>query len=156
MTSRAVVPLGVLLTASAACLLCIGGCRKAPQPRVTVNGNTFYVEIADTDEVRTRGLGGRVSLPEGRGMLFVFDAPKDQTFWMKGCYVPIDIAFIDDQGRIVNLETMPIETDPARPDPSHRYSSASPVRYVLEVPGGTWELKGIKAGMTVGFVDIKR
>jgi len=136
-------------------LLAAGGLscgNEEPRPRVTINGNTFYVEIADTDSARGRGLGGRVSLDADKGMLFVFDAPKEQDFHMLDCYFPIDIAFIDEAGRIINLKTMAVEDDPTQP--RRGYASDRPAKYVLETVGGTWERIGAAAGMAVEFVDV--
>ncbi len=133
----------------AACLSCRD--QKA-QPRVIVNGESFSVEIADTSAARGRGLGGRGSLAEDKGMLFVFDSAKPQDFYMLECYFAIDIAFIDAEGRIINLETMAMEPDPARP--LRRYPSHRPAKYILETVGGTWRRIGAAAGMRVEFVDI--
>jgi uncharacterized membrane protein (UPF0127 family) len=86
------------------------------------------------------------------GMLFVFDDEVPRSFWMKDCYVPIDIAFLDAAGRILNLETMPIEPNPA--SPARVFNSAGPAKYVLEAAGGTWRRIGATSGMTVTFKDV--
>ena len=135
-----------------ALLLGVAGCRDKPQPRVVVNGRTFQVEVADSEPVRHRGLGGRLSLPEGRGMLFVFQKEEPLVFYMKDCHFPIDIAFIDSRGRIVKTATMAVEADPARP--RTYYHSDAPARYALEVLGGAWQRLGVEAGMTVQCLDV--
>ncbi len=124
------------------------------RPRAIVNGVTFQIEIADTDATRERGLGGRTSLPADRGMLFVFEKADSRHFWMKDCYMAIDIAFLDDAGRIINLETMAMEPDPTNPRPWSGASAAARAKYVLETIGGTWKRIDAKPGMQVEFIDI--
>lgn len=132
----------------------LGGCRKKPsgEPRVNVNGTIFRVELAMDDASRARGLGGRLNLPADQGMLFIFDEPRELTFHMKDCYFPIDLAFLDADRKILNLETMAVEPDPTRP--WEHYSSAGAAKYALEVPGGTWTRIGATPGMTVAFIDV--
>jgi uncharacterized membrane protein (UPF0127 family) len=99
------------------------------------------VEIADTDAERQRGLMGRTALPEDRGMLFVFGGEQVLSFWMKDTHIPLSIAFMDSEGRIVDIQDM----KPLDDDPPH-YVSAEPARYALEVNQGFFEERGIKVG----------
>ncbi len=95
--------------------------------------------MAATDATRATGLMFRKDMPQAEGMLFVFEQPSAQCFWMKNTYLPLTIAFVADDGTIVNLADMkPLTTD------SH--CSAKPVRYVLEMNQGWFGKKGIKAG----------
>ncbi len=152
MHADALMPL-CLMALTLVLALSAGGCDDDPaNPRVVVNGHTFFVEVADDVISRTRGLSGRGHIEPETGMLFVFDRATEQTFWMKDCLVPIDIAFLDAQGRILNLATMPVEPDPSRP--RTRYTSAGPSQYVLETAAGTWRRIGARPGMTVTFLDI--
>lgn len=123
-----------------------------PVPRVEVAGAVFEVEIADTEAERAIGLSGRRSLPSDHGMLFLFDRPQLLEFHMKDCYMPIDIAFLDADRRILNLATMPVEPAPARP--TRQYVSFGPAQYALETAGGTWERIGAEPGMIVQFHRI--
>ena len=99
------------------------------------------VEIADTDPERQRGLMGRTALPEDQGMLFVFGGEQELSFWMKNTLIPLSIAYIDSQGRIVDIQDM----KPLDDDPPH-YVSAEPARYALEVNQGFFEERGVEVG----------
>ena len=97
------------------------------------------VQVAATPEQRQIGLMFRKDMPQHEGMIFVFDQPAQQCFWMKNTLLPLSAAFIADDGTIVNIEDMkPLVLD------SH--CSAKPVRYVLEMNKGWFAKKGIKAG----------
>ncbi len=98
------------------------------------------VEIADTPDEQARGLMGRTELAEDAGMLFVFDREVQLPFTMENTLIPLSIAFIDAEGRIVDiLDMQPLdETTP--------YSSAEPYRYALEVNQGFFEARGIEVG----------
>jgi uncharacterized membrane protein (UPF0127 family) len=99
------------------------------------------VEIADDTPEQMRGLMYRTALAEDRGMLFVFDEEQELSFWMKNTLIPLSIAFVDSEGRIVDIQDM----KPLDDDPPH-YVSAEPARYALEVNRGFFEERGIKVG----------
>ncbi len=100
------------------------------------------VEIADTDEERQTGLMGRTALAEDAGMLFVFDVEQQLSFWMKDTLIPLSIAFIDSEGRIVDIQDMqPLDETP--------HPSAAPAQYALEVNQGFFGARGIQVGDTV-------
>lgn len=128
--------------------------RSGPPPdagpaRVLVrSGGTLHavqVEVARTDAERERGLMNRERLEAGRGMLFVFEAEDEHVFWMKDTLVPLDMIFIDGLGTIVGIvaRAEPLTTSPR--------TVGRPSRYVLEVPGGWAEERGVKAGDGVRF-----
>jgi uncharacterized membrane protein (UPF0127 family) len=100
----------------------------------------FMVELAANDEERARGLMFRKELPEGRGMLFDFKQEQETGFWMRNTYIPLDMVFIRADGTIrriaANTEPLSERTVP----------SGGPVRYVLEVIGGTARKLGIEPG----------
>lgn len=109
-------------------------------------GSILEVEVADTPQSRRTGLMYRTELPEGWGMLFVFEAPDLQSFWMKNTHVPLDIAFIDSEGKITNIRSMrPLDT-------TTRHRSRGRVPYALEVPQGWFQAQGIRAGSRVQFL----
>lgn len=118
--------------------------QAAPQldlPRIQITAGMYLIDtqVAATPEQRSTGLMYRRQMPAGEGMLFVFDFPGEQCFWMKNTLIPLTAAFVADDGTIVNLADMkPLTTD------SH--CSAKPVRYVLEMNQGWFGKKGIKAG----------
>jgi uncharacterized membrane protein (UPF0127 family) len=139
---RAVV-LGLLLLVAAA-----AGCTDAPAgPTVelaTERGTVrVAVELALTREQLGRGLMWRDDLASDAGMLFVFGDDVARSFWMKNTPLPLDIIFIDAEGKVVNVaeNTTPFSTAPIR--------SAGPARYVLEVNAGFARRNGIVAGSKV-------
>ena len=99
-------------------------------------------EIARTQEERNKGLMFRKNLPEGEGMLFIFERDDVLSFWMKNTSVPLSIAFIAYDGRIVDIKDMYPH------DENSVYSSRS-VRYALEVPQGWFSRAGVQSGDVV-------
>ena len=96
-------------------------------------------QVAATPEQRQIGLMFRKEMPQHEGMIFVFDQPAKQCFWMKNTLLPLSAAFVADDGTIVNIEDMkPLALD--------AHCSAQPVRFVLEMNKGWFAKKSIKAG----------
>ncbi|WP_304224683.1 DUF192 domain-containing protein [Gracilinema caldarium] len=121
----------------------------AAQPKLPVRTLTLVsqdgkripvqAEVADTDQSRTQGLMYRKKVPEGTGMLFVFDHDQVLTFWMKNTLVPLSIAYISSEGKIIDILDM--ESQSLKPIVSSRS-----VRYALEVPQGYFARVGIREG----------
>jgi uncharacterized protein len=108
---------------------------------VTRNGVfPFTVEIANTDEERSKGLMFRRELPEGRGMLFDFKQDTNVTMWMKNTYVSLDMIFIRADGRIARI------AENTEPESTRMIPAGAPVRAVLEVVAGTARKLGIRPG----------
>jgi len=99
------------------------------------------VEIADEPEEQAKGLMGRTALGEDRGMLFVFPSEEERSFWMKNTLIPLSIAYIDAEGRIMDIQDMKALDD----DPPH-YVSAEPAQYALEVNKGFFDERGVEVG----------
>jgi uncharacterized membrane protein (UPF0127 family) len=110
--------------------------------KIKILDNEIDVEVADTDFLRRRGLMNRSSLDDGKGMLFVFPDKSIQGFWMKNTYIPLSIAFIEDDGTISSIENM-------SPNDSESKLSKIPVRYALEVPSGWFDRNGLGPGYRV-------
>ncbi len=109
--------------------------------RVTLASGMFRIDaqVAATPEQRQIGLMFRKEMPQYEGMIFIFEQPSKQCFWMKNTLIPLSAAFLSDDGTIVNIEDMkPLSLD--------GHCSAQPVRYVLEMNKGWFDKKGIKAG----------
>lgn len=112
---------------------------------IRINQWEVTVETADTLESQEKGLMGRESLDENRGMLFVYDRDAKKSFWMKNTTIPLSIAYIAADGTIREIYDMePLSTRTV----DSRYS----VRYALEVNQGAFERHGINAGDKVEFI----
>lgn len=122
--------------------------QPAPQldlPRVTLSAGMHLIQaqVAATHAQRATGLMFRQEMPAGEGMLFVFEQPSRQCFWMRNTLLPLTAAFVADDGTIVNLADM-------QPRSEKSHCSAQPVRYVLEMHQGWFAKRGIKAGSKLG------
>ena len=139
---RTLCTLLVLLAASA-CSSGTGCPTESPVAgSVSINGHGLRVEIAATPLARTCGLSLRESLPVNHGMLFIERNERVLEFWMKNTTIPLDIAYLDNGGRILEIHQM----DPGEPE--RRYSSGIPARYALETHQGWFHSKGIQIGHT--------
>jgi uncharacterized membrane protein (UPF0127 family) len=106
---------------------------------------TIHAEVARDPDTQRHGLMERRELAADAGMLFLMPEERVQAFWMKNCYIPLDMIFADHTGRVVDV------VHDAQPCPAMRvdcptYSSDEPAAVVLEVPGGTAERLGIAPG----------
>ena len=115
-----------------------------PTTTVTINNHVLNVTVVDTVESRAKGLGGRSELPAGEGMLFDFSRPDRTCFWMKDMQFPIDMIWIDPQGRVTHIERNVLpETYP------NKYCGDG--QYVLEVRAGTVADIDLQTGQVVHF-----
>lgn len=107
---------------------------------------TVQAEIADTDEERKIGLMNRDSLCENCGMLFVYEENVTHGFWMKDTTIPLSIAFISEDGTIMDIQQMEPETrDTHKPE--------DPYRYALEVNQGFFQERNIEVGAVVDIPE---
>ncbi len=116
---------------------------ELPRTQITAGMYLIDTQVAATPQQREVGLMFRERMPQSEGMLFVFDRPSEQCFWMKNTLIPLTAAFVADDGRIVNLADM-------KPLSTESHCSKQPVRYVLEMNQGWFLKKGIKAGFKLG------
>jgi uncharacterized membrane protein (UPF0127 family) len=113
-----------------------------PRVKLTVDGHELDAYVARSAEDRARGLQHRQEMPHDEGMLFMCDEPQPQSFWMKDTPLPLSIAFLDDDGTIVQVGDLePHSTEPHECD--------EPVRYVLEVNQGWFDERGVGPGSRV-------
>jgi uncharacterized membrane protein (UPF0127 family) len=160
---RSLVLAAVLLGASlgaSACTAREGAAAAAPAGKVDINaphatspdfvteplwiesaaGRIDYrVEIADDDAERQHGLMFRTSMPDGHGMLFIFPQARPQAFWMRNTYMPLDIIYIGEDGRIVSIVQ-------GRPFDESPLPSGVPAIGVLEIYAGKAAEQGIRVG----------
>lgn len=104
-----------------------------------IRGHALRVELADTDESRRIGLMYRRSMAENQGMLFVYEQPGLHAMWMKNTLIPLSVAFIDRDGRIINIEDM-------APQTLESHGARAEASYSLEVNLGWFSKHGIKPG----------
>jgi len=110
-------------------------------PRVKLSAGMHQIDaqVAQTPAQRQIGLMHRREMPQHEGMLFVFEQPATQCFWMKNTLLPLTAAFVADDGTIVNLADM-------KPQSEDSHCSTKPVRFVLEMNQGWFARKNLKAG----------
>ena len=137
-------PLRILAAVLCAAALHAAHAADEPQmtlPRVKLSAGMHQIDaqVAQSIEQRSTGLMFRREMPQHEGMLFIFEQPSMQCFWMKNTLLPLTAAFVSDDGTIVNLEDM-------KPQTLDSHCSLKPVRYVLEMNRGWFAKKGIKAG----------
>jgi uncharacterized protein len=134
----AIVALGILLSAGAA--------RSAPSElptrQLTAGLHLITAEVAASEQDRIKGLMFRRELGPNHGMLFIFDAPEKVCMWMRNTLIPLSVAFIDADGRIVNIEDM-------EPGSEALHCASHELPYALEMDRGWFSSRGLKPGRTV-------
>jgi uncharacterized protein len=126
----------------------------APRPANTLvmlpDGSTVHVELAKTNAEREYGLMGRTSLPQGRGMLFIHDRPGLYPYWMYHCKIGLDIIWMDEGHRIVEMSA---DTPPCKgkADSCPNYGGHETALYVLELPVGSIKMHHLAVGQVVNF-----
>jgi hypothetical protein len=113
-----------------------------PTVPLSINDHKITAEVAATPEQRATGLMHRFSLRPDHGMIFVFDRPERQSFWMLNTFIPLSIAFIAPDGRIINIDDM-------APHDETSHWSRGPALYALEMRKGWFAERGIRAGDVV-------
>lgn len=119
-----------------------------PRVKLSIGMHLIDAQVAQTPGQREVGLMFREQMPQNEGMLFVFEQPSEQCFWMRNTLIPLTAAFIADDGTVVNLEDM-------KPKTLDSHCSTKPVRYVLEMNQGWFSRKGIKSGFKVSGEPFK-
>ncbi|MDO8489971.1 MAG: DUF192 domain-containing protein [bacterium] len=118
---------------------------------IRIKGVSYRVDVMNTDETREQGLSGRESLPDGTGMLFVFDQPDRYGFWMKDMKFAIDMLWLDEQGKVVfSVPNAQPSSYPAV------FTPPSVSAYVVELPAGEVKKAGIGKGDIFDLSDIVR
>jgi uncharacterized protein len=117
---------------------------QLPTIELTAGIHLIRAEVANTMESRTQGLMFRKYLGPNEGMLFVFPQAEPYCFWMKNTLIPLSIAFLDAQGKVVSVDEM-------QPQTENTHCAAAPAQYALEMTAGWFAAKGIRPGaMLVG------
>ena len=110
---------------------------------------TVRLEVAADPATRARGLMERERVPPGTGMVFLYPADVAESFWMKNTLVPLSIAFVAADGRVVSVAEM----TPCKADPCPSYAPAGPYRYAVELAAGSFGDAGVGPGAKVVPVD---
>ena len=110
--------------------------------------HTYTVEIAETPGEKVRGLMFRRSLPQDRGMIFLYDPPQRATMWMRNTYIPLDMIFITEQGTVLRIEA---NTEPFS---TKVIDSGGIAEAVLELNAGEAARIGLKPGDQVVFEGL--
>jgi uncharacterized membrane protein (UPF0127 family) len=136
----------IVRAALAACgmalLLSTAQAAALPMVRLTVGTGTLDVEVASNKAQRSLGLMNRTAMPESRGMLFVYPAPAYFCMWMKNTKIPLSVAFIDAQGRVINIEDMAPQTET-------NHCTQRNATYALEANQGWFTSHGVSAGSQI-------
>lgn len=140
----------IIIISAASLLLTAGGCREETgtgivfgEGEVLVGGKTITVDLALTGPQMEQGLKYRRRLPEDRGMLFIYSEPVQSPFWMKDTHIPLSIAFINREGRIISIQKMEPDND------RKNYHPPRPFLYALEMNQGWYERHNVKVGDSV-------
>ncbi len=117
-------------------------------PRVDLTAGFYRIqaEVAARDPDRMQGLMHRRSMPANHGMLFVFAQAARHCMWMRNTLLALSVAFLDDEGRILNIEDM-------QPQTEDNHCAAKTARYALEMNLGWFADKGIKPGTRIGGLE---
>jgi len=129
----------LLLLALLSCASALGTAQSLSRIELSAGLYRIHAEVADTFASRMQGLMQRESMGANDGMLFIFDEHGDQCMWMKNTLIPLSVAFIADDGSIVNIEDMKPQTEDA-------HCAKKPVRFALEMNRGWFAAKGMGAG----------
>jgi uncharacterized protein len=113
-------------------------------PVIPLNAGIHVIkaEVAAKDVERQQGLMYREKMGPNEGMVFLFEAPAGVCMWMKNTFIPLSVAFIDESGKIINIEEM-------QPQTTVSHCARKPARYALEMNLGWFKQKNIKAGSVI-------
>ena len=119
--------------------------QEMPVVQLNAGMHLIRAEVAADFNTRARGLMFRASMPQNAGMLFIFDEAATQCMWMKNTLIPLSVAFIDEQGAIINVEDMEPQTE-------NSHCAKRPSLYALEMNRGWFAARGIKPGSRIGGI----
>jgi uncharacterized protein len=129
-----------------ALLLSAAAHAELPAVQLTAGMHLIRAELADNMAARMTGLMHRKSMPQGSGMVFVFDETATHCMWMKNTLIPLSVAFIDEGGAIINIADM-------QPHSEQSHCASRPARFALEMNKGWFAARGIKPGAKLGGLE---
>ena len=128
--------------------LCVSAVAQTAMPvlELTAGFHRIEAEVAANDQNRQIGLMKRREMAPQHGMLFVFTQPNTHCMWMRNTLLPLSVAFLDEEGRIINVEDMQPQTD-------DNHCARRPASYALEMNLGWFSQRGFKAGTKLNGLD---
>jgi uncharacterized protein len=132
--------LGLLFSAA------VWGQSVLPMMELAAGFHRIEAEVAANDRDRQIGLMNRFSMPQQHGMLFVFSQANTHCMWMRNTLLPLSVAFVDDEGYIINIENM-------KPQTEDNHCARKPARYALEMNLGWFAQRGIKPGSKLSGIE---
>ena len=122
-----------------------GAQQTAPYLALNADIHRIKTEIAADQPTRMQGLMQRKHLPVNHGMLFVFPVADRHCMWMRNTLIPLSVAFLDAEGKILNIENM-------QPQTEENHCASAPAHFALEMNSGWFASKGIRAGQRIGGI----
>ncbi|MBK7415852.1 MAG: DUF192 domain-containing protein [Dechloromonas sp.] len=119
---------------------------EMPVMELTAGFHRIEAEVAADAQNRQVGLMNRKAMPPQRGMLFVFTEKNTHCMWMRNTFIPLSVAFIDEEGVIINIEDM-------QPQTEDNHCAKVPARYALEMNLGWFAQRGLKPGTKLGGIS---
>lgn len=135
-----------LLTGIALFILAAPGLAQMPRVELTATFHRIEAEVAADQASRMQGLMHRKTMAANQGMLFVFPITERHCMWMRNTFLPLSVAFLDNQGTILNIEEM-------KPQTETNHCASAPARFALEMNRGWFAEKGIKPGQRIGGLE---
>jgi uncharacterized membrane protein (UPF0127 family) len=117
-----------------------------PRLELAAGFHRIEVEVAADQPNRMQGLMQRRAMPANQGMLFVFPQIERHCMWMRNTFLPLSVAFLDEQGSILNIEDM-------KPQTENNHCASGPARFALEMNVGWFASKGLKPGVRISGIE---
>jgi len=135
-----------ILTMLAFAVWGVSALAEMPVMELTAGFHRIEAEVAADAQNRQVGLMNRKAMPPQRGMLFVFTEKNTHCMWMRNTFIPLSVAFIDEEGVIINIEDM-------QPQTEDNHCAKVPARYALEMNLGWFAQRGLKPGTKLGGIS---
>ena len=149
MNTRFMASIALAALAQATAAQAQDAAQSLPSIKLSAGIHAIEAQLARTPQQREIGLMFRKTMGPNQGMLFAFEQPSQQCFWMKNTLLPLAVAFVGDDGAIVNIDTM-------KPQTLDSHCSSAPVRFVLEMNDGWFAKRGIEAGQKLSGLPTVR